>query len=132
MKQPRLRDAIAPILIGVGVAVSVIACSPSHSGSTGPNIKVNASQSAVAKSDAKALAKCLPTGATQQIELAHSLTTHSGREALTSKCGIPTQNKQRFESQVLAAAESGHLTSKAGRTTFFSITLPKIVEADQG
>jgi hypothetical protein len=123
-----LRDAVAPILIGVGVAVSVIACSPTHS-----TPHPTPGQSAVAKSDAKALAaKCVPTGATQQIELAHSLTTQSGRAALEAKCGVPASHKTAFESQVLAAAESGHLTTHSGRTTFFSVTLPKIVEANQG
>ena len=123
-----LRDAIAPILIGVGVAVSVIACSPTHST---PQVHVNASQSAVAKSDAKALAKCLPTGATQQIEVAHSLTTHSGREALAGKCGIPASRKAAFEAQLLAAGENGHLTTHAGRTTFFEVTVPHIIELNQ-
>lgn len=127
-KQLSLRDAIAPLVIGIGVAVSVIACQPSHNTAQ----HVTASQSAVAKSDAKALAKCLPTGAVQQIQLAHSLTTHSGREALTAKCGVPPQKKQAFEAQVLAAAEAGHLTTHAGRTAFFSVTLPHIVEANQG
>lgn len=124
-----LRDAIVPLLLGVGVAVSVIACSPHNAAS---QHHVSASQSALAKGDAKALAKCLPTGATQQIELAHSLTTHSGREALTAKCGIPASKKSSFESGVLSAAESGHLTSKAGRTTFFEVTLPSLIEANQG
>ena len=128
-----MKKTIVGILAGIALVVGIVACGPAKTGSLGPNVpKVNASQSAVARSDAKALARCLPTGATQQIELAHSLTTHSGREALTAKCGIPPQNKQRFESQVLAAAESGHLTTHAGRTQFFSVTLAQIIEANQG
>lgn len=128
-----MRKAVIGILAAIALVVGIAACGPAKTGSLGPNVpKVNASQSAVAKSDAKALAKCLPTGATQQIELAHSLTTHSGREALTDKCGIPASKKSSFEAAVLNAAETGHLTSKAGRTTFFSMTLPKIVEANQG
>ena len=128
-KQLSLRNAIAPLVIGVGVAVSVIACQPSH---TTAQHHVTASQSAQAKADAKALTRCLPTGAVQQIQVAHSLTTHSGREALTNKCGIPASKKSSFEASVLSAAETGHLTTKAGRTTFFTVTLPSLIEANQG
>jgi hypothetical protein len=127
-KQLSLRDAIAPLLIGVGVAVSVIACSPTH---TTP-VHVSASQSAQAKGDAQALAKCLPTGATQQIELAHSLTTQSGRDALVAKCGVPPQHRAAFEAAVLSAGENGHLTTHNGRAAFFAVTLPHIIEVNQG
>lgn len=125
-----MKKILLALVAGIMIAVSVVACSPKHS--TTIEQHVTTQQSAQAKSDAKALARCLPTGATQQIELAHSLTTHSGREALTTKCGIGPQHKQAFEASVLSAAESGHLTSKSGRTVFFSVTLPKLVEANQG
>lgn len=125
----RLRHALAPILIGAGAAVAVVACSPAHSGAT----HVSASQSAAAKADAKALmAKCVPASAVSQIKLAHSLTTSSGRAALEAKCGIPASKKSAFESSALSAAENGHLNTAQGRTVFFSVTLPKLVEADQG
>jgi hypothetical protein len=127
-KQLSLRDAIAPLVIGVGVAVSVIACQPSH---TTAQHHVTASQSAVAKSDAKALAKCLPTGAVQQIQVAHSLTTHTGRAALAAKCGIPPQRRAAFEAQLLAAGENGHLTTHNGRATYFEVTVPHIIELNQ-
>lgn len=130
MRNPSLRDAIAPLIIGIGVAVSVIACGPAGSGTLGPSI--NASQSAQAKSDAKALARCLPKSSLKQIELAKSLTTHSGRKALEDTCGIPSRNKAAFESSVLSAAEQGHLSTRGGRAAFFTVTLPKIVEANQG
>ena len=122
-----LRSAVAPILIGAAAAVGVAACGPSHS------THVSASQSAVAKADARALAaRCIPTGATQQIELAHSLTTDSGRSALAAKCGIAPNRKAAFEESVLSAAEAGHLTTHSGRTVFFTVTLPKLIEENQG
>jgi hypothetical protein len=125
----RLRHALAPILIGAGAAVAVVACSPAHSGAT----HVSASQSTVAKADARALAaKCIPSSAVDQIKLAHSLTTSAGRSALEAKCGIAQNRKSAFESSALSAAETGHLNTAQGRATYFGVTLPKLVEEDQG
>jgi len=122
-----LRSAVAPILIGAAAAVGVAACGPSHT------THVSASQSAAAKADARALsAKCIPTGATQQTELAHSLTTKPGRARLEAKCGIAPNRKAAFEASVLSAAETGHLTTAQGRTEFFGVTLPKLIEENQG
>jgi hypothetical protein len=123
----RLRHAVAPLIIGAAVAAGAAACSPSHS------THVSASQSAAAKADAKALtAKCIPQSAGAQIELAHSLATQAGRAKLEATCGIAPSHKAAFEADVLSAAESGRLTSHSGRATFFAVTLPKIVEENQG
>lgn len=111
---------------GIGIAVSAVACSPHSSSSTDHHI--TASQSATAKN----LAKCLPAGALQQIALAKSLSTHAGRENLINACGIPAKNKDAFEASVLSAAESGHLTTSSGRDTFFNVTLPHLIEVNQG
>jgi hypothetical protein len=115
-------------LAGVGIAIGAVACGPGHSTS----LKVSASQSAAAKANAKDLTKCIPSGSLQQIELAKSLSTHSGRETLINMCGIPAKNKTAFEAAVLSAAETGHLTTSSGRSTFFNVTLPQIIEKYQG
>lgn len=123
-----IRHGLAPVILGLAVGAGVMGCN-SHTAAS----HVSASQSQVAKSDAKALlAKCLPTGATAQLQVADSLKSKAGRTAFAAKCGVPPQNKKAFEAAVLSAAESGHLTTKAGRTTFFSVTLPKIIEENQG
>jgi hypothetical protein len=123
----RLRHAVAPLLIGAAVAAGAVACSPSHS------THVSASQSAAAKADAKALsAKCIPVSTVAQIKLAHSLTTKPGRAKLEATCGIAPNRKSAFEASVLSAAETGHLTTAQGRTEFFGVTLPKLIEENQG
>jgi predicted membrane-bound mannosyltransferase len=125
-----MKKILAPIILGAAVGLSAMAC---QGHTTAANHSVTASQSAMAKADVKALAaKCIPTGATQQLEVASSLKTSSGRTAFMNKCGVPKAHKQAFEASLLSAAESGHLATKAGRTTFFSVTLPKIIEENQG
>jgi hypothetical protein len=119
-----IRYASVPLLVGT-LAGGIAACGPAQTH------HVTASQSAAAKSDAKALTKCLPKSALGQIELAKSLTSHSGREALIAKCGIPASKKQATEAQLLDAAEHGSLATKGGRTIFFNSTLPRIIEANQ-
>lgn len=123
-----LKRAAMPLAISAAIGAGVMGCN-SHTSAS----HVSASQSQVAKSDAKALlAKCIPTGATQQLQVASSLKSKAGRSVFAGKCGVPPQNKKAFEAAVLTAAESGHLTTKAGRTKFFSVTLPKIIEENQG
>lgn len=122
-----MKRIIVGLLAGIALIVGIAACTPAKT-----TVHVNASESAAAKSNAAALAKCLPQSPLAQIQMAQSLTTHSGRETLEDKCGIPPAHKQAFEASVLSAAESGHLTTSAGRTAFFSVTLPKIVEENQG
>lgn len=119
-----IRKLLAVVaLIGViGLILIVTAC-----GKTTPS----ASTSAAAKGDAKALSKCLPQTPVAQITLAKSLTTPAGRAALSNKCGIPPQRRSAFEEQLLAAGENGHLTTHAGRVTFFEVTVPHIIEVNQ-
>jgi hypothetical protein len=114
-------------LAGIGIAIGAVACGPSHTTA----YKVNASQSAQAKSDAKSLAECLPQNSLAQLKLIKSLDTKTGRDALVAMCGIAPQKKQAFEASVLSAAESGHLTTGAGRNTFFTVTLPQLVKENQ-
>jgi hypothetical protein len=126
-----VRRGLAPVLVGAGLACGLMACQ-GH-GAAIQQHQITAQQSQMAKADTKALAaKCIPTGATQQIQVADSLKSKSGRTAFADKCGVPPQNKKQFEAAVLSAAEAGHLTTHAGRTTFFSVTLPKIIEENQG
>lgn len=92
----------------------------------------SAAQKEQGRADVKALAaKCIPSSGLAQLSLLHSLESRSGRQGLEARCGIPPARKAAFEAQVLSAAEHGHLASHAGRVTFFEITLPKIVEANQ-
>jgi hypothetical protein len=111
---------------GIAVAVSAVACSPHNSG-----VKVSASQSTAAKADAKSLAECLPQSSLAQLKLIKSLDSKSGRDQLVAMCGIAPDKKQAFEASVLSAAESGHLTSSAGRNTFFTVTLPQLIKENQ-
>src|SRR5271163_698444 len=106
-------------LAGIGIAISAVACSPHNS-----TVKVSASQSTAAKADAKSLAQCLPQNSLDQLKLIKSLDTTGGRAQLISMCGIAPDKKQAFEADVLSAAESGHLTTSSGRSTFFTVTLP--------
>ena len=119
-----LRSAALPIILGASAAL-IVGCGPGKSHVTGAE---KAQGKAVAE---QVIAKCMPSGVTQQIELAHSLDTKAGRTALETKCGITPAHKQAFEEQALAAAEKGHLTSKAGRTQYFTYTLPAIIERNQ-
>lgn len=126
-----IRRGLAPVVLGAGLAVGVMACN-GHTATQQHYVPIPVS-SQQAKADAKALAaKCLPNGATAQIQVANSLKSKSGRTAFADKCGVPPQNKKAFEAAVLNAAEAGHLTTHAGRTVFFSTTLPKIIEENQG
>jgi hypothetical protein len=113
-------------LAGLGIAVSAVACSPHNSG-----VKVSASQSQAAKSDAKSLAQCLPQNSLAQLKLIKSLDTAKGRDQLVAMCGIAPDKKQAFEAATLSAAESGHLTTSAGRNTFFTVTLPQLIKENQ-
>lgn len=125
-----IQRGAVPVLLGAALAIGASACN-GHTAAS--QHSVTASQSAVARADAKALAaKCIPAGATAQIKLADSLKSKTGRTAFAQTCGVPPAHKQAFEAAVLNAAEAGHLSTKAGRSTFFSVTLPKIVEENQG
>jgi hypothetical protein len=125
-----IQRAAMPVVLGAALGAGVMGCN-SHTAASSHH--VSASQSQMAKTDAKALAaKCLPNGATAQLQVADSLKSASGRTAFADKCGVPPQNKKAFEAAVLNAAEAGHLSTHAGRSTFFSVTLPKIIEENQG
>jgi hypothetical protein len=114
-------------IAGLGIVIGAAACGPAHTTA----YKVNASQSAQAKSDAKSLAECLPQNSLAQLQLIKSLDTAKGRDQLVAMCGIAPNKKQAFEAAVLSAAESGHLTTSAGRNTFVTVTLPQLVKENQ-
>lgn len=124
---------LVPALAGAGLVIAV--ATGCHGNPSAAQLKptINASESAAAHAAARALAvKCIPASSVKQIELAKSLKTTAGRTAFEAQCGVPPAHKAAFEQDVLTAAEAGHLTTKAGRATFFSVTLPKIVEENQG
>jgi hypothetical protein len=120
-----LRSAVVPIILGAGLALGVAACGPAHTS------HVTGAEKAQGKTDAKNLTKCLPKGALAQLKLAKSLETATGRKGLIIACGIPPQNKEKFEAEALQGAESGHLTTKAGRAQYFEVTLPGVIERNQ-
>ena len=122
------RHAIAPALIGLSAALAVVACGPQHANSLS-----KAHNEQAAEAIGKQLAsKCLPASTSAQVSLARSLRHKQGRHALEVKCGIAPANKARFESELLSATEHGYLTTHAGRITFFNVTLPGLVKANQG
>jgi hypothetical protein len=121
--------AVVALMGIVGFLLILTACGkPTGSAAS---VHVNASTSAQARSDAKALGKCLPQSPAGQLALAHSLTTQAGRQKLADTCGIPPQRRAAFEEQLLAAGENGHLTTHAGRAVFFGQTVPHIIEVNQ-
>ena len=119
--------AVVALFAIVGFLLMLTACGKT----TSTTVHVNASTSAVAKGDTRQLAKCLPQTPAGQLALAHSLTTPAGRAALSDKCGIPPQRRAAFEQALLAAGENGHLTTHAGRVTFFEVTVPHLIEVNQ-
>lgn len=66
-----------------------------------------------------------------QIAFAKGLDSKSGRQAFEQKLAIPPAKRPAFEAALLGAVEKGHVTSKAGRTTLFEVTLPKLVQQYQ-
>lgn len=122
-----IRSAAIPLALGVGLAFAGTACTPSHQ-----QHPIPAAERSQASSILKQLtAKCIPGSAVAQVRLAQSLATKGGRQALITRCGIPPQHKAAFEAEVLSAVEHGHLTTKGGRTEFFSVTLPAIIVKEQ-
>lgn len=126
-------------LAGLGLA-GLLALSACHSGSGDPAAKTKASALATSTAAAAAKAnlavisaKCGTATAAGQIAGAKDMTSHAGREALFTKCGVPVSQRPAVEEKALAAAESGHLVSggHAARATYFEVTLPKIIEAAQ-
>ena len=123
----RIPAGFAAAGIALSLTFSVGACS--HSGST---THVTASQKAVAKKDFTQLTrKCLPADAVGQVKLVKSLGTKAGRNALLTKCGIPPERREVTEAKILNAMEHGHLSTHDGRVTFFTVTLPTIIAAEQ-
>jgi hypothetical protein len=127
------RSAAAAIVAAAAVT-GLAACGSSYGSGSSSYQQLTPQERALASADAKALAaKCIPTSAAAQIKLAASLKSRPGRVALEDKCGVPPANKAAFEADVLSAVEHGHLTKGASyRKVFFTVTLPKIVEENQG
>jgi hypothetical protein len=116
--------AVLALFAIVGMLLLITACGKTTA-------SVSASTSAAAKGDAKALSKCLPQTPVAQLTLAKSLTSTAGRTKLADSCGIPPQRRAAFEEALLAAGENGHLTTHAGRVTFFEVTVPHLIEVNQ-
>lgn len=124
-----LRHGIAVSL--VGAAAFGVALAGCHSASS---VKADASGTAAAqaKQSLSAIAaKCGTSTASGQLAAARDMKSKSGRAALMAKCGVPPANRSALETKALSAAETAHLTTKAGRTTYFTVTLPKLVQEEQ-
>ena len=124
MRLTGIRQCALTVITAGAIALTASACN-SHQPSS---VHVNPSAKAHAE---KILSKCIPSDPMGQISLAKSLATTSGRSALVAKCGIPQSNRADAEAKILGAAEHGHLTTKNGRTQFFTVTLPTIIEQEQ-
>jgi hypothetical protein len=127
-----MKNRIVPgAVLAVAAAVSLTACHGSSSA------KVSASDSAAAAQAAKNLkpvaAKCGVTTAVGQLAAVKEIASHAGREKLMAKCGITPDKYHAVEVQLLDAAEKGHLVKggSAARVTYFTVTLPAIVKANQ-
>jgi hypothetical protein len=129
----------AAALAGLGL-VGLVALSACHSGGSDgataskASAMATSSEAAAAKANLAVISgKCGTTTAAGQIAAVKDMGSHAGRQALLAKCGVPKAKMQPVETQALAAAESGHLVSggHAARVTYFTVTLPKIIEAAQ-
>jgi hypothetical protein len=92
------------------------------------------SAAAVAKANLAVIsAKCGTTTAAGQIAAAKDMTSKVGRAALFAKCGVPKARRPVVETQALAAFEKAHMVSGGhpARVTYFEVTLPRIIEANQ-
>lgn len=134
------RTMLGTTAAGAVLAVSLSAC---HSGGTSVSgAQASARAAALATSSAAVQAKknlaaisakCGTTFATGQIAAAKDLTTHTGREKLWAKCGVPQAKRADVEAKALDAAEKAHLFTggHTARATYFAVTLPNIIEAAQ-
>jgi hypothetical protein len=78
-------------------------------------------------------AKCGTTTAAGQIAAVKDMGTKAGRAVLFGRCGVPAAERPVVETQALAAFEKAHVVSGGhpARVTFFEVTLPKIIEANE-
>jgi hypothetical protein len=126
------------ILAGAAViaiaAVTVAGCNPNTTNTGKAKIAASSTAAAQAKTDLKQIvAKCGTATATGQIAAAKDLKSKAGRATLWTKCGVPAAKRPAVESQALSALEAGHLVTggHAARVTYFTVTLPKIIQENQ-
>lgn len=117
-------------------AIAVAALAGCHSGSGTGSAKAKAAASSTAvqttKKNLEAItAKCGTGSAAGQIAAVKDLRTKAGRARLWAKCGVPAAKRSAVQTQALDAAEHAHLTTHAGRVTYFEVTLPAIIERNQ-
>lgn len=89
----------------------------------------------------KLVAKCIPGTPVQQLHTLHLLfASKTGKNAQAGEqtrarifgcLGIPADQRANFENDALTRAEHGHLTTTAGRKTYFEVTLPQLVATYQ-
>jgi hypothetical protein len=131
------------LLVALAVTLAaVLAACGGKNGSGDPAPSAKAAVSALATGSAAAAAKanlavisakCGTTTATGQIAAAKDMTSKGGRAALFVKCGVPKAKRPVVEEQALDAFEKAHMVAggHAARVTYFTVTLPKIIEANQ-
>lgn len=128
------RSIAGPALAAAALAVAVTACH-GGSGSSGAAASLATSTAAAAAKANLAVisAKCGTVTAAGQVAAVKDLGSKAGRAALFAKCGVPAARRPAAETQALDAAEKAHLVSggHAARVTYFEVTLPKIIEANE-
>jgi hypothetical protein len=124
-------------LLAVAVAAIALAACGGKTGSGVPAVpttfgpSVSAAASA-AKADLGVISKnCGTATAAGQVAAAKDVLTSDGRAKLMAKCGIPEDQRKALGTQLLAAAEKAHLTTHAGRVTYFEVTMPGMILAAQ-
>jgi len=130
-------------LVGL-VLAAVVALSACHGGGSNGAAATSAAAraSALATSSVAAAAKanlavisakCGTTTAAGQIAAIKDMGSHAGRQALWARCGVPASKRPAVEAQALDAFEKAHIVSGGhpARVAYFTVTLPKIIEANQ-
>jgi hypothetical protein len=109
MGSNRRRALAVAALVLIGFALA--ACGGGKgTASTGAEASALATSTVVqqARTDAATFFKpCLPQSAAGQVQLAGTLTTKAGRQALLTKCGVPKADDKAAEACWLANIENG-------------------------
>jgi hypothetical protein len=119
----------------VVIAAAVVAgCRPSTTDTGQAKIAASSTAAAQVKTDLKQItAKCGTSSAAGQIAAVKDMKSKAGRATLWTRCGVPAAKRSAVESQALTALEAAHLVSGGhpARVTYFTVTLPGIIQRNQ-
>lgn len=132
MKHITKRTAMA-LIAGLALLAIIMLTGCQKSASVRANATSSAAKAEAQTTESILVKDGIPVNGTpgQQLAFAKTLRTHAGRVAAEDKLKIPAANRAGFEAALLGDVEHGHLLTKAGRATFFQVTLPKQVEQYQ-